>query len=179
MNFLKEIREHDLGVGNNQLEMLKAHYFFKKSARGVMVNTEGKVNLQFAKNTGVYVLPGGGIEDPGLPIEDELKRELREEAGATAVTVCDALGVVIEYRNQLAEIKMSYGFFVRSVGDVVDPILTEKEQQQGLQSLWLPFGEALDCLRNQDPSPLEYTVPFVMEREIFFLMKAKELGLVK
>lgn len=52
---------------------------FRPSVYAIIVN-DGNVLLLNTTHTGTYSLPGGGIEI-GEPIEDALKREVREETG--------------------------------------------------------------------------------------------------
>ena len=52
---------------------------FRPSVYAIIVN-DGNVLLLNTTHTGTYSLPGGGIEI-GEPIEDDLKREVREETG--------------------------------------------------------------------------------------------------
>jgi 8-oxo-dGTP pyrophosphatase MutT (NUDIX family) len=52
---------------------------FRPSAYAVILHA-GKIILERMKSTGMYCLPGGGIE-LGEKMEDGLKREVREETG--------------------------------------------------------------------------------------------------
>ena len=51
----------------------------RPSVYGVIAH-QGKVLLTCSRRTGKYALPGGGI-DAGEPIEDALRREVKEETG--------------------------------------------------------------------------------------------------
>ncbi len=75
------IRQEPVSVDNADLS-------FRPSAYGIIVR-EGKILMAVMKSTGKYVLPGGGIE-LGEPMEEALKREIREECGVEAEVLAPA-----------------------------------------------------------------------------------------
>jgi 8-oxo-dGTP pyrophosphatase MutT (NUDIX family) len=72
----------------NEIRVSKSDLVFRPSVYGVVVQ-EGKLLCTVIHPTGKWMVPGGGIEI-GEPIEEALKREIREECGIE-VTVGEPL----------------------------------------------------------------------------------------
>ena len=161
MKLLAEISAKTLGLGEG--EILGGKYDLRKSARAVLLNAEGEMAVQHLKNYTFHKLPGGGIDEGESP-EAAAIREVREEVGCECEIV-RALGVVIEYRNDL--LHMSYGYLARVKGEIGAPQLEEGEIEEGQETLWLTPREALQKMITDEPK--KYEGYFILKRETSFL----------
>lgn len=107
------------------------------ACRGLVIR-EDKVLLSHERNTGWYLIPGGGLED-GETIEAGCIREMQEETG-----------FLVEPTELLLTIREGYGdwlyishyFLCRELGQG-EQSLTETELRRGLVPEWVPLTDAL------------------------------------
>ncbi len=165
MKILAEISEGTLGMG--AFEELGSVYTLRKSARAILLNSEGKIATQYLKTYAFHKLPGGGVE-PGESVPDALRREVLEEVGAEC-EIEDEVGVVIEYRNKYKMIHISYCYVARVIGEVGMPALEEGEVEEGQVTLWLPPREVL--MKMQTDEPKKFEGHFILKREQAFLLE--------
>lgn len=117
----------------------------QRKVRAILVREDGKIAVMHEKKTGLYALPGGGIEAG----EDEtaaLYRELFEETGCS----CDAvepLGIVSENRYHTDATRLSYFFIVHTKSKAATPHFTKEELALGTSMLWYLPEEALQLIR--------------------------------
>lgn len=163
MQLLTEISAHTLGRG--QEEILGKQYELRKSARGIIVNNEGKIALQHLQNRDYHKLPGGGI-DPGEQETDALVREILEEVGYS-ITDIKKLGVVIEYRLFENLLHISYGFVATAKTKEHEPKLEPGEIAEGQITTWITPEEALNLMKQDTPN--EEQGFYILEREKTFL----------
>ncbi|MFA4872974.1 MAG: NUDIX domain-containing protein [Patescibacteria group bacterium] len=169
MKLLQEIHDRDLlkdadtrhGIYNDR----------KLSVRAVVINSVQKIALVYIKNRGYHKLPGGGVED-GESIAASLKRELREEVGCE-VTLLHEVGRVIEYRDRARQMRDSYCWIARSVGELQEPQLTQDEKEKGLEIQWMGLEEAINVIRGEKVD--NYFGIFIHARELAFLTEAKRI----
>ena len=74
MDILFKLTDKDIGMPEKGVEEYKTRI----AARGIILNSEGKVAIQSKSNTKEYKLIGGGIEEGEEPSEG-FKREVLEE----------------------------------------------------------------------------------------------------
>lgn len=108
----------------------------RESARALVVK-DGKILLTFEANTGIYMSPGGGVEQ-GETLEECCIRELREEAGCEVKPV-ERFVTVNEY--SLGTLYISHYFICEIIGEC-ERNLTETEIDHGVCPKWLTLSEA-------------------------------------
>ncbi len=163
MKLLAEISEKSLGIGEE--EKLGEKYELRKSARAILLNSEGNMATQYLNTYSFHKLPGGGV-DPGETIEEACKREILEEVGCEC-ELGRQIGVVIEYRNKYNLLHISYAFAARVIGEVGEAALEDAEVEEGQETLWLPPEEVLTRMDQDIPGKFEGH--FILEREKSFL----------
>ena len=91
MKQIKRITDREI-LGTEGLSSAPPH----RKARAILRNPRGELALTHEAAFGIYVLPGGALED-GESTEEALLRELREETGCRVLRVRE-LGCVEENR---------------------------------------------------------------------------------
>jgi len=163
MKLLAEISDRTLGLGSE--ELLFSRYELRKSARAILLNTDGAMAVQHLTKRGFHKLPGGGV-DVGESVEDALVREVREEVGC-ACSVGDLVGVVVEYRNKASLLHISYCYTSTVEGEVGEPTYEQAELDDGQETMWLSPKEALAALEADNPEI--YKARFILAREVAFV----------
>jgi len=169
MELLKTIKESEARPELEYIEPVK--WKFRRSARAVVFDKDGKIGLLYVSNRGYYKLPGGGIENSEA-IEDALKRECLEEIGCNVV-VKGEVGRIVEYRNHIGVEQESLCYIAEVVGEKGEPKLEADEKEDGLKPVWVDFDEVMKLVENSEPN--SYDGPFIVIRDLIFLKKAKEL----
>ncbi len=108
----------------------------RPASRGIIIEN-GKMLLSHELNTGVYMSPGGGLEE-GETLEECCVRELREETGSE-VRVIRKLLVINEYCFDTLYI--SNYFLCEKTGDA-QSALTEIEKEHGITPEWVELTKA-------------------------------------
>ena len=163
MELIKEIHDKDLGIK----PMVKGdiRYRLRRAARA-LVFQGNKIAVLNAKALFLHQLPGGGVEG-NESIGEGLMREVMEETGCIINQIQD-LGVVIEYRNEIELIQVSYVF----TGNVQDgsrqPVFTGEEIDEGFVLEWMTVDEAFALMKNQD-RPNTYACRFRGARDAAIL----------
>jgi len=126
--------------------------------------------MVYSANVGDYKFPGGGA-DEGESHEQALARELREECGASLLSVDGELGAVIEYNfskeKDFDVFKMtSHYYFCHAGDDFGAQKLDDYERDLGFKPLWVDIEDAISNNRALLTLP---TPPEWLQREIFVL----------
>lgn len=110
----------------------------RTSSRAII--TDGnKILLSHELNTGVYLIPGGGIEE-GESLEDCCKREIREETGYE-IKVGKPLFVVNEHFRNMLYVS---NYFLCDIIGKGEQSLTENEIEHGVVPEWVETEKALE-----------------------------------
>lgn len=141
MKLLKTITDMDI-LGTEGLSNAKP----RLTARAIVKNKENLYAVMYAREFGLYSLPGGGVED-AEDILDTLKREVLEETGCECDHI-EPLGYVEENRAHQNYTTTSYYFVVTTHTQQLDPTLTEDEQKHGTTVGWHTLDEAYDRIAN-------------------------------
>lgn len=108
------------------------------AGRGIVIEN-GRILLSYEKNTGVYMTPGGGLED-GETLAECCKRELREETGYIVNPLYHFL-VINEYCFDTVYVS---NYFVCECIGKKQQSLTEIEIEHGITPVWLEIEKALE-----------------------------------
>ena len=165
MDLLKELSNKDIGEQNK-----KVKYELRKAARTVLFN-KNKVALLFVSKYGYHKLPGGGIEE-NETIKEGLKREIVEET-ACNTKIKNELGIIIEYRDDVNELQISYCFIAEVIKILKTNLFTDEEKEEGYELQWVSLDEAIKLIEKEKPS--NYIGKFIVKRDLIFLKKAKDL----
>jgi len=114
---------------------------YRKAARAIVFDVEGKVGLLHVKNRNYYKLPGGGIEE-GESIELALDRECEEELGMK-VKVQSEVGTIVEYRDQYKLHQTSYCYVAKIASEKTTPNLLRMKNHWDLKSCGLILNRLL------------------------------------
>jgi 8-oxo-dGTP diphosphatase len=167
MKLLKEIYDKDfLTGGKNRLNIC---YSLRKAARAVIMDKNNQVPLLFASRNNYHKLPGGGIKD-NETVSEALRREILEEVGVTIKSVKD-IGVIIEYRDEIKLLQISYCYFARINKLIKKPSFTKKELSEGFELKWMSFDKAIKAIKKDKPS--NYTGRFIQKRDLLILSEVK------
>lgn len=151
---------------------LRADTFYRRAARGIIMNGEDILLLYTARYHD-YTLPGGGV-DEGENIEEGLIRELQEETGARNIHNIKPFGLYEEFRpwyKDNADIMHmeSYCFTCSIDSELGKSSLEEYEKKNGMEAVWMNIHEAIkhneDTIKNSDKKGMS------IERETFLFKK--------
>ncbi len=147
---------------------------YREAVRGVIM--KGKTLLMiYSSKDGDYKFPGGGI-DTGETHETALIREIREECGATVLSINGELGKVIEFdipaEKDYDVLKMASFYYICEI----DPNLGEQslelyEKDLGFTPVWADIDEAISTNKMLIES---CSFPRWTPRETFVLEYIKE-----
>ena len=132
--------------------------------------------MVYSSSVGDYKFPGGGVEN-GESHEQALARELREECGASLLSVDGELGAVIEYAIPMeAEydvFKMISHYYFCQAGDGFGvQNLDDYEKDLGFKPVWINVDDAISTNKSQITSD---NIPDWLQREIYVLEYIKSL----
>lgn len=147
-----------------------------RTAVRAVIQREYDLLMVYSSNVGDYKFPGGGVND-GESHEQALERELREECGASLLSVDAELGVVIEYKfaeeKDFDAFKMTSHYYFCKIRDgFSEQNLDGYEKDLGFKPVWLDIDDAISENRSLLDSQ---TSPEWLRRELFVLEHIKQL----
>lgn len=169
MNCIRVLVDEDFGLKSVEFNNPRV----RKGARGIIINSDGKIAVFNKANKNEYKLPGGGIDDGENP-EEAFKREALEETGCE-IEIINSLGTIEEHKSLDNFKQTSYIFVAKVVNDTHKLNLTQKEKDEGAQLLWVDDAEALklitDCYDKLKESKYEnlYHSKFITLRDRYIL----------
>lgn len=169
MNCIRVLVDEDFGLKSVEFNNPRV----RKGARGIIINSDGKIAVFNKANKNEYKLPGGGIDEGENP-EEAFKREALEETGCE-IEIINSLGTIEEHKSLDNFKQTSYIFVAKVVNDTHKLNLTQKEKDEGAQLLWVDDTEALklitDCYDKLKESKYEnlYHSKFITLRDRYIL----------
>lgn len=118
----------------------------QKKVRAILIRKDGKIAVMHEARSGLYALPGGGIEEGEDPTA-ALVREIFEETGCSCDTI-EPLGIVSENRYHADLTRLSYFFVVHTKTSEASPHFTAEEITLGTTLKWCIFEEVLRLIRD-------------------------------
>ncbi|MCX6807439.1 MAG: NUDIX domain-containing protein [Patescibacteria group bacterium] len=169
MQLLFELKDSDIGLSEN--ENFETPYTLRKAVRAVIFNDKGEIAILNVSKRNYHKLPGGGIE-AGEDIETALRREVLEETGSH-IQITDEIGAIIEYRNQVKLLQISYCFIARTTGHLSETSFTEGEKANGFELIWAEIDDVISLMEKDS---LEiYNGKFVQKRDLAVLRIARQM----
>lgn len=124
-------------------------YTERPTAKGFVIDDEGKIALLNVHEGILFGLPGGGIEEKETP-EQAFIRECEEEVGCT-VEIIAKIGTVQQTRNGSAKKYIIHYFVAKVVGEKGTPTTTE-EAEKRVEFSWYSEEEVESLLGKQIPN---------------------------
>lgn len=110
-----------------------------RQAGRAAVLRDGRLLLSYAKETDIYMLPGGGLE-AGETDAECCVREAAEETGL----VIEVQSCALEINEYYGDLRFTSRYFAGTVTGQCEMKLTEEEKEIGLTPVWLPLSEAAE-----------------------------------
>lgn len=129
----------------------------RPSARGIIIK-DNKILLSHELNTGVYMTPGGGLEE-GETLQECCVRELREEAGYEVIPIKPFV-TVNEYSFETLYIS---NYFICEIKGEAKQSLTEIEIEHGISPEWVDIDEAISIFSVYDTKPQDIRSLYLRE----------------
>ena len=142
----------------------------REASRGIIIK-DGKILLTYEKNTGVYMTPGGGLEE-NETLKECCKREIAEEAGYE-IEVGEPFITVREYSFETLYIS---NYFLCNITGSCDSSLTEIEKEHGAAPIWIETEKAFEIFSEYDSKREDIRSLYL--REFTVLNKLKDRGVL-
>lgn len=135
------------GMTYNLIRQYSTHFSdpperIRVASRALIIKNN-KILLSHEQNTGVYMTPGGGVEN-GETLEECCIREVREETGYI-VSVNSPFVVIDEY---CFETMYESNYFICDIMGKIENSLTDVEIEHGMVSKWLDINDALEIFED-------------------------------
>ena len=153
----------------------------RHTVRAVILNKNQQVLMVYSKLFDDYTFPGGGIKSFESK-EEALKRELKEELGATDLTIKSYMGYTEEIRYGLKDndkiFQQFSDFYVVDINKIGPQELMERELWHGLEPRWITILDAIKHNKKikHDERHQQKGLKTVMERELIILNKLLEMN---
>lgn len=167
MELIKEIFDTDIGETIDE----EASFRVKKNTRGVVFNANGQVAIIFVSKDNHHKLPGGVIGS-GEEIVEALKREISADIGY-GIKVMGEAGLIIEYRGKSNLLQLTFCYMAKIEEEREQNYTADEEGEETAEIKWIDLDEAIEVLEHDRPE--SYMGKFIRQRDLLFLMHAKEL----
>ncbi len=164
---IDEINDRDFDPSFVPPKVLK-DYKVRKAARGLLLNSEGKIAILFVSKENYHKLPGGGVE-PGETTKEAFIREIKEETGCECKILEDKPqnSIVLEERDNFKLLQISYIFYSEVIGEPQELQLTQEEIEEDFKLKWVTLSEAIELITKD--KPLDYEGNFIQRRDLAVL----------
>lgn len=155
---------------DDKKEKLKSDYKVRKSARGIVINENNEILTLYVGRTGIFKLPGGGLEND----EDKKEgfvREVLEESGYE-IEILDELGQINEHRIKNNQLQINYIFLAKTIKKISKPKFTQNEINDKFELRYKQINELFKNMKNQKPT--DYFAQFMLKRDLLILEKYLE-----
>lgn len=129
----------------------------RPSARGIIIK-DNKILLSHELNTGVYMTPGGGLEE-GETLQECCVRELREETGYEVIPIKPFV-TVNEYSFETLYIS---NYFICEIKGEAKQSLTKIEIEHGITPEWVDINDAIRIFSVYDTKPQDIRSLYLRE----------------
>lgn len=140
-----------------------------REASRALIIKDGKILLTFEKNTGVYMSPGGGVEN-GETLEECCIRELREESGYT-VKPLEHFITINEYSFETLYVS---NYFLCEITGECERSLTQTEVEHGVMPVWLDVDEAFEIFSTYPTKAQDHMSLYLREYTVLSRMKEQQ-----
>lgn len=162
MKFLATIYPRDVDVDAPDFDF---GTFRTRQAVRTIVFDGDEVAIIHVSKFNYYMLPGGGIDREN--IEDELKREVREEL-ACEIIIERNIGSIITYIDRWNYKQIDTCFVSRKIGETKNALLTEFEAAAGYEVIWAHnLSQAITLLKSSRPTDRDGKL--IRQRDLLFL----------
>ena len=135
--------------------------------RGLVVKGN-KVLLSYEERTGVYMSPGGGLEN-GETLEECVARELREETGFKVKPV----KAFVKVKEYAYEILWENNYFICEIEGECERNLTESEKYNKVSAKWVDIDKAIEIFSAYQSYPTDKASLYLREYKVLQKLKNK------
>jgi 8-oxo-dGTP diphosphatase len=146
---------------DNVTEEESKDYKYRQAVRGIAMNNEGNIALNYSRKYKYYALPGGGVEkDESL--ENAFIRECKEEIGCI-VEILKEVGITKEFMKNKSLINEEFCYVVKVIEDNKGLSLEEDEAEEDLVVEWMDVDKAIHLITTVNSLPSLRDVAFLEE----------------
>lgn len=146
----------------------------REGVRAICIK-DNKLLVIYEDTQEVYGTPGGGIE-VNESHHQALTRELKEEVGATTLTIQSYLGYIKEQRIGKEKNVLfcpTQHYYLVDIESFGDTALTDKESAKKLKHTFLPLDTIIHKNNSHLTSDETYSYFYFFQNELFKLLKQK------
>ncbi len=135
--------------------------------RGLVVK-DNKVLLSYEERTGVYMSPGGGLEN-GETLEECVARELQEETGFKV----KPLKAFLKVKEYAYEVLWENNYFICEIEGECERNLTESEKYNKVSEKWVEIDKAIEIFSDYQSRPTDKASLYLREYTVLNKLKNK------
>jgi ADP-ribose pyrophosphatase YjhB (NUDIX family) len=151
----------------------------RKTIRAIILNEENQILMLYSKRFNDYTFPGGGLK-ANENEEKALKRELKEEIGASQIKIKEPLGFINEikyglFTNESIYLQTSIYYFVE-VEEIGYKKLEKREIIDDIKPVFVDIDQCITHNQSvmRDEKHQAYGLKTVLQREEIVLKNIKE-----
>lgn len=134
----------------------------RKTVRAIVFNNDKKIALHHLDGhddfgyRNYYETPGGGVKK-GERLIDALKREIKEELGASIKNI-KPVGRIVDYYNLIGQCNNIFYYMCEVDDDNIGKHFDDYENVLIKETVWVDIDTALKLMENMNKAPLEILV---------------------